>query len=231
MTFLIVTDCHGGLMTKHLVNHDGYAVNLTDEKPDIVLFLGDNYYDDLEIVLKWLKNQNWDIPMCGVFGNHDSPSFFDRLGIPNIHMNVVNVNGIKIGGFGGAVRYKSGHDDIMFTQEDCINLLNDLPKCDIFITHSNPQYREFEEVDITPPPASFKEVVKRKIFGYEPVTKRVERPFGTRTHDGLIGIGDYIDNKQPRLHFYGHIHDITTEQRGNTTLRSFYGVQTVSIDI
>ena len=48
---------------------------------------------------------------------------------------------------------------IMFTQEDCINLLNDLPKCDIFITHSNPQYREFEEVDITPPPASFKEVV------------------------------------------------------------------------
>ena len=231
MTFLIVTDCHGGLYTKHLVNHDRYAENLGYDKPDVALFLGDNYFDDMEIVVKWLQNQNWDIPLLGVFGNHDSPTFLDRLGITNIHMKVVTVNGLRIGGFGGAVRYKAGHDDILFTQEESISLLNDLPKSDIFITHSNPQYREFDEVDITPPPKSFAEMIKRKIVGYEPVLKQVEKPFKTGTHAGLVGIADYIETKQPLFHFYGHIHDRTTEQHGKTTSKSFYCVETLKVDL
>jgi len=43
----------------------------------------------------------------GVYGNHDTPGYLERLGIINLHLKVFKWNGFTIGGYQGSPRYKA----------------------------------------------------------------------------------------------------------------------------
>lgn len=231
MKVLIITDCHDKLTMNNLENHTGLAENLTSEKPDIALYLGDCSDGDVENVKEWLTSMGVgnDIPVYGIFGNHDTPSLLSRNGIENIHLKTVEVHGIRILGFGGCVKYKDNSSAVLYSQEESIQLLSQLPKCDILITHSNPQYRQFETVDVTPEPKSLAEKIKRKIFGYEPITEQRACPLQNNCHSGLVGIGDYIEIQQPAMCIHGHIHDRSATYHSATEIRSCYGVEIIEI--
>lgn len=229
MNALIVADCHGRLTLDNLNEHTGLAEGLSEGKPDIALFLGDNNSDDLGCVINWLKSNGIIVPMYGVFGNHDTPSLLSHFLIDNIHLKAVGVSGKRIGGFGGSVKYKDSSSSVLYTNEESSELLEGFTECDILITHSNPQYREYESIDITPEPKSLGEKIKRRLFGYEPVYQQRMKPPREDCHAGLIGIGDYIEFKKPKICLHGHIHERKSELHGSTVVRSCYGIEMINL--
>lgn len=103
------------------------------EKIDLIVTLG-----DLELMqireLATIKG----LPKLGVYGNHCSGNYFEDLGIVNMHLHVVEHQGIRFGGFEGCVRYKESSWAKMYTQEDAIELLRAFPRVDVMLTHCPP---------------------------------------------------------------------------------------------
>lgn len=54
--------------------------------------------------------------------------------------------------------------------------------------------------------------------------------FVADTHEGTIAIGDYIKEKEPLYHFYGHLHIQSETYIGNTCSRCIYGLEVVEIN-
>jgi len=79
-----------------------------------------------------------DIPKIGVYGNHCSGSYFDSLGIQNLHLKTFKYDGITFGGFEGSIRYKESEYAKMYTQKEAKEMLKDFPAVDIMLTHSPP---------------------------------------------------------------------------------------------
>ena len=105
---------------------------LTDAPVDLIVTLGDlelSQIRDLELIT--------DIPKLGVYGNHCSGSYMPDLGIVNMHLNIVTINGVTFGGFQGCVRYKEGSSP-MFTQEEASALLENFPRLDVMLVHCPP---------------------------------------------------------------------------------------------
>ena len=100
---------------------------------DLICTLGDLEYFDLQ-ELELIT----DIPKIGVYGNHDSGSYFEPLGITNMHLNTFEHQGIKFGGFQGCVRYKENPSAIMCTQEEATELLKEFPRVDVMLAHCPP---------------------------------------------------------------------------------------------
>ncbi len=100
---------------------------------ELICTLGDLDY----FSLKELKDIN-HIPKIGVYGNHDSGTYFEDLGIKNMHLNTFEYKGLIFGGFEGSVRYKENPYAKMYTQEEAFELLKDFPYVDVFISHSPP---------------------------------------------------------------------------------------------
>lgn len=100
---------------------------------DLICTLGDLDY----MSLRALENiQN--IPKLGVYGNHCSGTYFDVLGITDLHLKTFEYKGIVFGGFEGCVRYKEGSYGKMYTQEEAEELLKDFPSVDIMLVHAPP---------------------------------------------------------------------------------------------
>lgn len=76
-------------------------------------------------------------PMFGVYGNHCSGRYFPEVGVTNVHLQVVQWNGLKIGGFQGSIRYKEGGGP-QYTQEESQTMLIGFPPVDILLLHSPP---------------------------------------------------------------------------------------------
>lgn len=79
-----------------------------------------------------------DIPKIGVYGNHDSGTYFEPLGMVNLHLKTFKFANFTFAGFEGSVRYKESPSAKMYTQEEAFNLLKDFPIVDVFISHSPP---------------------------------------------------------------------------------------------
>jgi Icc-related predicted phosphoesterase len=105
------------------------------EHSDISLIctLGDLDYFDL-IELADIQH----IPKIGVYGNHDSGTYFENLGIINLHLKTFQFGGYTFGGFQGSVRYKENPYAIMYTQEEAFELLKDFPYVDVMIAYCPP---------------------------------------------------------------------------------------------
>lgn len=143
MNILTVADGHG-----HFYEEAVRIEAMGKPVPDIILFLGDNDYYDLDAVVNAFPK----VPKFGVLGNHDmildgKPTVLDEAGIPNIHLKTVECNGIIIGGFEGSIRYKDSTCYPLYTGGESVELLADFLYCDLFITHSPPQF--FEPDNIT----------------------------------------------------------------------------------
>lgn len=77
---------------------------------DIICTLGDLGYFSLQELEKVTN-----IPKIGVYGNHCSGTYFNSLGIHNLHLDTFEHDGIKFGGFEGFIRYKESVYAKMYT--------------------------------------------------------------------------------------------------------------------
>lgn len=135
---MVVTDSHGKLMYRDVDNVlDEYGV------PDVVFLLGDNRAMDLEVLRDNGRLKN--VQFYGIIGNHEAPNTLADYEVPNLHLNTVSINGCIVGGFSGSLRYKEDSTHVLWTQEECSELLSTMESCDILLTHTKPEF-ELPEV-------------------------------------------------------------------------------------
>jgi len=103
------------------------------EGVDLVVTLG-----DLDLVSLAGLREVKTIPKIGVYGNHCSGTYFDSLGIQNMHLATWEFSGLTFGGFQGSLRYKPNPYAIMYTQEEASDMLKDFPYVDVMLAHSPP---------------------------------------------------------------------------------------------
>ncbi len=74
--------------------------------------------------------------ILAVKGNHDLPTPFPPP-IEDIHLNVVEIDGVRFGGLQGAWRYKPrGH--FLYSQEEASRFLAAFPHVDVLVCHNSP---------------------------------------------------------------------------------------------
>lgn len=98
---------------------------------DIVLLLGDLTYSQLRPL------ERIDLPKLGVYGNHCAGSYFDALGVTDLHLRTATVHGLTFGGFEGCHRYKARPRQ--WSQAETEALLAGFPRVDVMVCHSPPE--------------------------------------------------------------------------------------------
>lgn len=76
-------------------------------------------------------------PAFGVYGNHDSGNYMERLGVINLHNKIYEYAGLKWGGFQGCLKYKNS--DLMYTEEEAKNWADTFPYVDVLLLHVGPK--------------------------------------------------------------------------------------------
>ena len=113
--------------------HDTNYDNLNKIKQldfDICILLGDINMSNLRYITSIVDNEK----LFGIVGNHDTFDMLNRVNIYDLNNKVIDINGIKICGFGGGVKYKHGMY-AMLSQDDAKKQIEVLSSCDIFVTH------------------------------------------------------------------------------------------------
>ena len=100
---------------------------------DLICTLGDLDF----ATLHELKDVT-DIPKIGVYGNHCSGTYFEGLGIKNMHLQTFEFGGLTFGGFEGCVRYKEDRYAPMCTQEEATERMQGFPRVDVMLSHCPP---------------------------------------------------------------------------------------------
>jgi len=106
---------------------------LEENNIELIITLGDLRYFDIQE----LKGIN-SVPKIGVYGNHCSGKYFDKLGIENMHLKTFTYQNAVFGGFEGSLRYKQSPYAKMYTQEEAKTLLKDFPRVDVMLAHAPP---------------------------------------------------------------------------------------------
>lgn len=114
--------------------HINYDEVIRDNRIELVITLGDLTREDL-LPLQQITH----IPKIGVYGNHDSGTYMDELGIWDMHLKIWEFGGLKFGGFQGCVRYKADPTAIMCTQEEANAMMQIMPAVDVFMSHCPPR--------------------------------------------------------------------------------------------
>ena len=110
---------------------------LSPDDYDVVLTLGDIQEETLDRI--WWMGRG--IPhQYGVPGNHDPE---DPAGLDNLHCRVVTVQGFRIGGFGGSLKYKEHPNH--YTEREVAKRMKKMPPVDIFISHAPPRATSLKE--------------------------------------------------------------------------------------
>lgn len=131
---MAIADTHGKLMQKVLI------AQLAKTIPDVVFFLGDVFYSDIEAVMDCKELAN--IPKVGIIGNHDSHDILKEFGIGDLHLKTTEICGYKVGGFGGSIKYKDDISYLMYTNKQSEEVLANFEPCDILITHDKPCFKK-----------------------------------------------------------------------------------------
>lgn len=107
----------------------------------------DSLYEDCDVLISTgdlsifdfgnLQENTNKKPAFGVYGNHCSGTYLERLDITNLHNTVVEFNGMKWGGFQGCLRYKN--NDLMYTEEEAQEFATNFPYVDILLLHAGPK--------------------------------------------------------------------------------------------
>ena len=117
--------------------------NLLREQPDVIVTLGDLRLE----ILRDLRDI--DTPKIGVYGNHCLRGYMEELGITNLHLQTLTLEGVMFGGFEGCVRYNRKAHKAMYTQDEATRLLTGFPKVDVMVTHAPPYGVHDEPDDLT----------------------------------------------------------------------------------
>lgn len=124
INILVIADCH------HLKEEE--IAQVKDLKYDVCFLLGDINGNYLDLILKYIPLEK----IYGILGNHDEYGLLEIRNITNIHLKAININGIRILGFEGSSRYKTGNIP-MYTQEESMKLLKKCDKSDILVSHDS----------------------------------------------------------------------------------------------
>ncbi|WP_067929494.1 metallophosphoesterase family protein [Alicyclobacillus shizuokensis] len=124
-TLLVLSDLHG----------DPFRLP-TDVRPDLILLLGDIPYYAVQDV-----DRQWDCPKVGVMGNHDGIDTFEGTRVVDVHAKTIDIDGLRIAGFGGAPRYNAKRYG-QYEEEEARAFIDQLEPVDIFIAHSNPKWTD-----------------------------------------------------------------------------------------
>jgi uncharacterized protein len=161
---------------------------------DIVICLGDCTPEDLAPLKDII------IPKIGIHGNHDTiregeKDWFEDLGIQNIHLKIVKIEGITFLGFDGCMKYGFAEsikidNPAMKACRVEMQKLVDMPQADCLLTH----YPAFGILD---------------------------NPKDT-AHRGLKAFSQYIKTKKPKYHFFGHMHTPKKAQINYTKAQCIY---------
>jgi uncharacterized protein len=100
--------------------------------PDVVVTLGDLTPDALDPLGRF------DVPVLGVYGNHDDGRYLDASNTTNLHLRAVEVGGVRFAGFEGCVRYARGAA-LQYTQKEASRLARKIPAADVLISHAPPR--------------------------------------------------------------------------------------------
>ena len=195
-----VADTHGFIDENELRN----AIVDTD----ILILLGDIFTNEMNMIIRIRNEVNQNLPVFGILGNHNSKDFLDSY--PDVinmdgKTEYITINGeeYSICGLAGSIRYKNSDYYCLRTHQESIDMLEDIPPCDIMITHDKPMFDKPEDMDY--PDA----------------------------HDGLYGIGQYILEKKPKIVIHGHLHDPYIKELENTgtIIRCCYKIEKFNIYI
>ena len=107
------------------------AALVAANEPDLVVTLGD-------LRREWIASlASTDLPKLGVHGNHDEEDELTPLGIRDLHMARVEVDGWSFAGFEGSVR-RHARGPHQYSQEEAEGLISRLPPADVLLAHSPP---------------------------------------------------------------------------------------------
>lgn len=195
---LVLADTHGTLSDEKLRRS-------LKTPPDMILILGDIYYQNLELFFSVLNSLKMtDIPILGILGNHDDKdlfSYFPRIKDMDGKREVLSVKGkeLSVAGLSGSIRYKYSDHYVLRTHKESVEILDPLESCDLLMTHDKPCF------------------IKPDDFEYDELCKDA--------HSGLYGIGKYITKKKPQLVLHGHTHNPMISKYEDSYIRCCYGVE------
>lgn len=81
-----------------------------------------------------LEDKQEKKPAFGVYGNHDSGLYMERLEITNLHNQTVEWGGFIWGGFQGCPKYKESN--LMYTEDEAKRFADTFPYVDILLLHA-----------------------------------------------------------------------------------------------
>jgi hypothetical protein len=108
---------------------------IASHQPDLVVTLGDLEPDILDPLGRYP-----DLPVLGVYGNHDDGRYLDASNTTNLHLKRMDMGGIAFAGFEGCVKYTPGAD-LQYTQRQASRLARRLPAADVLLSHARRQGR------------------------------------------------------------------------------------------
>lgn len=124
INILVIADCH------HLKEEEIEKVK--GLQYDVCLLLGDINGNYLDMILRYVPLEK----IYGILGNHDEYGLLESRNIKNIHTKIIDINRVKILGFEGSSRYKTGNIP-MYSQEESIKILKNCEKADILASHDS----------------------------------------------------------------------------------------------
>ena len=128
---LIIADTHGTLT----------VLEAPDDSVDVCFLLGDISDNDMRIIKDVVK-----VPIYGILGNHDPYERLEKVNVQNIHAKTIEVNGLKIAGFQGSCRYKSGNYP-MYTDEESVEIARTMKPADVLLSHDGPKMNSESKPD------------------------------------------------------------------------------------
>ena len=126
LKLLVISDCH--TLTLEEVE------KIKEITYDACIFLGDIEGKYLDWFLRYVPKEK----AYGILGNHDTFDLLEKRNITNLHLNCIEINGVKIMGFQGAPKYKNNNIFPLYTQEESEELLKNTEKVDILVSHDGP---------------------------------------------------------------------------------------------
>jgi Icc-related predicted phosphoesterase len=102
-------------------------------RPDAVITLGDLEPDVLDPLGRFPE-----LPVLGVYGNHDDGRYLDASNTTNLHLRAATIGGLVFAGFEGCVRYTPGAD-LQYTQKQASRLARRIPEADVLVSHAPPR--------------------------------------------------------------------------------------------
>ena len=115
-----------------IADDDSLVGKMKGESAEVLISLGDIWDSTIEKA----REAYGCATVLAVKGNHDSAAAFPSP-IIDLHLKVVEYEGVRFGGFSGSWKYKPrGHH--MFEQFEVTQALRSFPAVDVFVAHNSP---------------------------------------------------------------------------------------------